>query len=113
MLRYIADEGLPHRVTLVYSARELESAPFVDELQELERANANFRLVLTMTDDPSWEGESRRIGADLLRDRLDEDLAAYTYYVAGPPGMVNGVVEELGQADIPEEQIRPDRFSGY
>ena len=113
MLRYIADEGLPHRVTLVYSARELESAPFVDELREIERANPNFRLVLTMTNDSSWDGESRHVGPDLLGDHLDGDLAAYTYYVAGPPGMVNGVVEALEQAGIPEEQVRPDRFSGY
>jgi hypothetical protein len=29
---------------------------------------------ITMTDDPSWEGESRRIGAELLRDHLGREL---------------------------------------
>ena len=37
MLRYIADERLPYRVTLVYSNRDRESAAFLDELEELER----------------------------------------------------------------------------
>ena len=32
MLRYIADGGLPYRVTLVYSNRDRESAAFLDEL---------------------------------------------------------------------------------
>src|ERR671918_2110991 len=32
MLRYVAEEGLPHRVTLVYSNRDRESTPFLDEL---------------------------------------------------------------------------------
>ena len=36
MLRYIADERLPYRVTLVYSNRDRESAAFLDELEELE-----------------------------------------------------------------------------
>ena len=36
MLRYIAEEGLPHRVTLVFSNRDRESTAFLDELQELE-----------------------------------------------------------------------------
>jgi ferredoxin-NADP reductase len=43
MLRYIAEEQLPHRVTLVYSNRDRESAAFVDELSALERDNPNLR----------------------------------------------------------------------
>jgi ferredoxin-NADP reductase len=113
MLRYIADKGLPHRVTLVYSNRDHESTPFLDELQELERANPNFRLVATMTKDPAWEGETRRIDADLLCDHLEEDLTAYTYLVAGPPVLVEAMVEMLKGTGVPEEQIRPDGFSGY
>jgi ferredoxin-NADP reductase len=113
MLRYIADNGLPHRVTLVYSNRDRESAPFLDELQELERANPSFRLVATMTKDPAWEGETRRIDAGLLRDHLEEDLTAYTYLVAGPPVLVEAMVEMLKGTGVPEEQIRPDGFSGY
>jgi ferredoxin-NADP reductase len=113
MLRYIAEERLPHRVTLVYSNRDRESTAFLDELLELERDNANIELVLTMTDDPEWDGESRRIGPDLLRDRLGDEWQDLTYLIAGPPAMVNGVVESLQAAGIPEEQLRPDRFSGY
>jgi ferredoxin-NADP reductase len=113
MLRYIAEEGLPHRVTLVYSNRDRESAAFLDELLELEGDNPNLDLVLTMTDDPSWEGESRRIGPELLRDRVGEDWQRLTYLITGPPAMVDGVVETLQAAGVPEEQLRPDRFSGY
>lgn len=113
MLRYIAEEGLAHRVTLVFSNRDRESAAFLEELEELGRANPNFRLVLTMTDDPAWDGETRRIDADVLRDHLEEDLESYTYLVAGPPPMVEAMVETLREVGISEEQIRPERFSGY
>ena len=112
MLRYIADTREPYKVTLVYSNRDRESTPFLDELQELERTLPDFRLVLTMTQDDDWDGETRYIGADLLRDQLG-DLEGFTYLVAGPPPMVEGVVEQLHEAGVPEEQVLPDRFSGY
>ena len=93
-------------MTLVYSNRDRESTAFLDELAQLAQDNPNIRVVLTMTDDDGWDGETRRIGVDLLRDHLDEDLNAFNYLVAGPPAMAEGVAETLKQGGIPEEQIR-------
>ena len=113
MLRYIAEEDLPHRVILIYSNRDRESTPFLDELSELERTRTNFDLVLTMTEESSWKGETRRIGLDLLHHHLRDDLRSYTYLAAGPPAMVDSIVGTLHAAEVPEERISADRFSGY
>jgi ferredoxin-NADP reductase len=113
MLRYIAEEGLPHRVTLVYSNRDRESTAFLDELAELEQNNPNLRVVLTMTDDKGWQGEHRRIDAEFLRDHLGDDLGSFKYMLAGPPGMVEAMVETLQQARVPDGQVKPGSFSGY
>jgi ferredoxin-NADP reductase len=113
MLRYIAEEQLPHRVTLAYSNHDRDSAAFLDELVELEHDNPNLELVLTMTNDPGWDGESRRIDAEFLRDHLGNDLQSLTYLIAGPPAMVEGVAGTLQAAGVPETQVRPERFSGY
>jgi ferredoxin-NADP reductase len=113
MLRYIADTGEPYRVTLVYSNRDRESTPFLDELPELADRIPGCTLVLTMTQDEGWEGETRYIGPGLLRDHLEGDLGDYTYLIAGPPQMVEAVTEGLSGAGVPEEQLFPDRFSGY
>jgi ferredoxin-NADP reductase len=113
MLRYIADTGEPYRVTLVYSNRDRASTPFLDELQELERTLPDFRLVLTMTQDDGWEGESRYVSAELLSDHLEDELGDYTYLVAGPPAMVEAVTGQLSAAGVPDEQVLPDSFSGY
>jgi ferredoxin-NADP reductase len=113
MLRYIADESLPYDIILVYSNRDRESTAFFDELPDLERRIPGLQVVLTMTGDPAWEGETRRVDADFLRDHLDGQLGDYTYLAAGPPPMVEGIVEMLDAAGVPEEQVLPDRFSGY
>jgi ferredoxin-NADP reductase len=113
MLRYIAEEDLPHRVTLVYSNRDRESTAFFDEIVELERAIAGLRVVFTMTDDSGWDEETRRIDAAMLRDHLGDDLASFTFLIAGPPKMVDAMEAIVSGAGVPEGQIRPARFSGY
>jgi ferredoxin-NADP reductase len=113
MLRYIDATGEPYRVTLVYSNRDRESTAFLDELEELDGRADWFRLVATMTQDPDWAGETRRIDAGMLDDVLGGGPASYTYLVAGPPAMAEGVSEMLKRAGIPEERILSDGFSGY
>jgi ferredoxin-NADP reductase len=113
MLRYIREEGLPYRVTLIFSNRDRESTAFVEELEELGQEIANFRLILTMTQDPGWEGETRRIDSQFLQDYLGEDLNENTFLVAGPPAMVEGVQEALDEAGVEEENVIAERYSGY
>src|SRR5688572_9159234 len=113
MLRYIREEGLGHRITLIYSNRDPESTAFLEELRELEQENPNFRLILTMTQDPGWDGESRKIDAQFFRDYLGDDLNEYTFLVAGPPGMVKGMQEALAEAGVKEENVIAERYSGY
>ncbi|HEY7792896.1 MAG TPA: FAD-dependent oxidoreductase [Gaiellaceae bacterium] len=112
MLRYIADTGAPYRVTLVYSNRDRASAAFLDELEELEQRIEGLRVILTMTDEPEWEGETRRLDADVLADVLG-GLEDRTFLVAGPPPMAEGVAESLRAAGLPEDRVLSDKFSGY
>jgi ferredoxin-NADP reductase len=113
MLRYIEEERLPYRVTLIYSNRDRESTAFLEELRELERETPHFRLVFTMTQDPAWEGETRRIEPGLFRDYLGESLNDCIFLVAGPPGMVEGVQEALAEAGVEEENVIAESYSGY
>jgi ferredoxin-NADP reductase len=113
MLRYIAEEGLPYRIALLYSNRDRESTAFFDELQELEQKIEGLTIVFTMTEDDAWDGESRRIDADFVHDHVGSDLAAHTWLVSGPPDMVNGVADMLESEGVPEEQVLRSRFSGY
>jgi len=112
MLRYVAHEQLPYRITLVYSNRDRQSAAFLDELEELERRIPRLRVVLTMTDEPAWEGETRHLDAEVLRD-LVGDLGSKTFLVAGPPAMAEAVADSLRDAEVPDERVLTDRFSGY
>jgi ferredoxin-NADP reductase len=114
MLRYIADKGLDeYTITLVYSNRDKESTAFFDELQELAGRVPGLSVVLTMDEDPSWDGESRRIGPEMLQDVLGGDLKSFHFMIAGPPPMAKSVEASLLEAGLPEDQVQSDSFSGY
>jgi ferredoxin-NADP reductase len=113
MLRYIREERLPYRVTLIYSNRDRESTAFLDELRELEQALPDFRLILTMTQDPGWEGETRKVDGQFVEEYLAEDLNHYTFLVAGPPAMAEGVQKALQEAGVQDENLIAERYSGY
>jgi ferredoxin-NADP reductase len=113
MLRFIVDERLAHRVTLVYSNRDRESAALLDELEEIAAANPNVRLIATMTDDEQWPGERRRIDAAFLRDHLGDAANDASYMVAGPPAMAKAVTAALNEAGVDPTLTTTDSFSGY
>lgn len=113
MLRYIREESLPYKITLIYSNRNQAEAAFLDELREHERELPEFRLILTMTQDPAWSGESRRIDPGFFKDYLGENLNDYRFMVAGPPGMVEGMKEALREAGVSEQNVIPENYTGY
>jgi ferredoxin-NADP reductase len=113
MLSHIQEERLPYRVTLVYSNRDRESTAFLDELKELAQEIPDLRLILTMTQDPGWEGETRKVDSQFFEDYLGKDLNEYTFLVAGPPAMAEGVQKALQEAGVQDENVIAERYSGY
>jgi NAD(P)H-flavin reductase len=66
-----------------------------------------------MTDDDTWEGESRKFDTEFFTDYLGESLNDYTFMVAGPPDMAEATVSALADAGVKEENVNASRFSGY
>ena len=112
MLSYIKEQNLPCQITLIYSNRNRQSAAFFNELQELTRLLPNFKLILTMTDDPDWEGEKRKVDADFIREYFP-DVNKNLYMVVGPPAMVEAVERALLEAGVEKENIKIENFTGY
>ncbi|MDR7522844.1 MAG: FAD-dependent oxidoreductase [Armatimonadota bacterium] len=116
MIKHATEQTLPHKLTLLYANRTPREAPFLEEFQEWERENPNFTFIPTMTKagtvEPRWTGRTGYIGAAFLRDAL-ENVDRPAFYVAGPPGMVDGVTRALVDAGAAEDRIRTEQFSGY
>ena len=116
MVRRAAKEKLTHRIVLFYSNRRPEDAPFLDELQALEKENPNYKLIASMTEmaksHRSWHGEVGQIDREMLLRYL-KDAASPIYYVAGPPEMVKGLHKTINGAGVDDDNIRTEEFAGY
>jgi ferredoxin-NADP reductase len=114
MLRQAANERLPRKLTLFYSNRRPEDAMFLGELQKLQTQNPNYRFIGTMTGMEKslqpWSGETGVIDKNMIA-RCVDDMAAPTYYIAGPPAMVDALQDMLVGAGA--KTIRTDEFYGY
>ena len=109
------DKGYPP-IFLYYANRCVEDAAFMDTLWELEGSNPNFHFFPTFTritpGDGGWKGKTGHISAKLLSEHIS-DLQDPIYYVAGPPGMVEGAHQLLVELAIDEGDIRTEHFAGY
>lgn len=112
MLRYIKENNLPHMITLIYSNRDQSSTAYLSEIQEMAKTMPNFKLVPTMTEDPSWDGEKRKIDAAFVKDHV-ENVSEAEYYLVGPPPMVEAIFKVLEEAGVKPENIKTENFTGY
>lgn len=112
ILRFVKEEKLPFKITLIYSNRDKDSTAFFDQILELSRKIPFFRLIITMTKDQNWPGEKRRVDSRFLKDYL-KDFDNTLFYVAGPPQMNEAVASTLTQIDVRRENIKQENFTGY
>ena len=116
ILLQAAREQLPHRLFLIYANRRPQDAPFLQELEALQRQNPSYTFVPTMTDmsrsDRSWQGETGVINQEMLAKHL-KSAASPIYYMAGPPGMVRAMRTLLNGMRVDDGDIRTEEFAGY
>ncbi len=112
MLRTLAHRGDDTPVMLISGAGTETELLFRDELAELtEKLNLT---VVEVVSRPSsdWSGRTGRIDRDLLGELLPERTGRrkIEYFVCGPPGMVNGVVEALADRNIDPSRVHTELF---
>jgi len=114
---------LAHLIFLFYSNRRPEDAPFLEELQLLERENPNYKFIPTMTkpegSQQSWRGETGYISHEMI-SKYVKSVASLTipdagpvYYIAGPPAMVAALIAMLAKSGVDDDEIRTEEFVGY
>lgn len=111
-----ARQKLPHRIFLFYANRRPEDAAFLDELQDLEKQNPNYKLIACMSEmersEHSWQGERGLIDRQMLAKYVKE-VASPIYYITGPPAMVAAMHTMLASAGVDDDNIRIEEFAGY
>lgn len=114
MIAEATNQKTDHDLTLLYSNKTPEDAPFLSDFKDMEKRNPNFTFVPVMTraDADEWSGERGHIDADLLK-RYVSDINKPIYYLSGPGDMVEAMQKMLVEAGVNEDNIRSEEFAGY
>ncbi|KTD19965.1 oxidoreductase FAD/NAD(P)-binding protein [Legionella israelensis] len=59
-----------------------------------------------------WTGEKGFINREML-EKYIKDLTQPIYYISGPAAMVAAMRKMLNEANINDDNIRTEEFSGY
>lgn len=116
IIRYVADKNLSVPIHLICSNSLPEDIAFKDEFDTIVKNHENIKISYTVS-----RPEESKVGWDGLTGRIDEkmlgklvpDLDQPTFWLCGPPGMVQALEELLDQLRVPADNIRVERFTGY
>ncbi|WP_276325315.1 ferredoxin--NADP reductase [Oceanobacillus oncorhynchi] len=114
MIAEATNQKTDHDLTLLYSNKTPEDAPFLSDFEDMEKRNRHFTFVPVMTrsDADEWSGERGHIDAELLK-RYVSDINKPIYYLSGPGDMVEAMQKMLVDAGVNEDNIRSEEFAGY
>jgi ferredoxin-NADP reductase len=59
-----------------------------------------------------WTGLAGRIDEDMIK-KLVGDIKKPTFWVCGPPAMVEAMEKTLGNLKITSDKVRSEKFTGY
>ncbi len=116
MLKYAVDKNLNIPLHLIYSNSTVEQITFRQELEEWAKTHPNIKIDMTISKPEEskspWNGIVGRID-DALIAKLVPDFASSTFWVCGPPAMVDAMEEALEKLKVPQHQIKIEKFTGY
>ena len=104
MLRSMAHRGQTSDVVHIHSAPSAKDVIFHDELQELNRGEWPYELLLHLTEDMG------HLDFESELDRLVPDWKDRPAWACGPPAMLDTLEKVWADAGVPENHLHMERF---
>jgi ring-1,2-phenylacetyl-CoA epoxidase subunit PaaE len=103
-------------ITLVYQNRNENSIIFKDELKKLQEQHPDRFEIIDVLSKPEgeWKGYRGRLStattSDILMDIAENKIERLQYFLCGPDGFMQKVIDTLVEFEVPENQIRKESF---
>jgi ferredoxin-NADP reductase len=110
MLRHRSAVHAQIEATLLVSAGSWDDVLYHDELDSFATAGVQVRCTLTRRTPPGWEGWSRRVDAQMLRDLDADPTRRPRVYVCGPTPFVERVADLFVAAGHDPSLVKTERF---
>ena len=112
MIKYATDKNLQNKLLLIYSSRVPAEICYKNEWDSWQKQNSNLKVIYTITDDPLWQGRKGRITEAVIKE-FCSGLNNVLFYICGPPAMVEGLSQLLRTMNVPQQNVKIEKFIGY
>ncbi|HEY5902962.1 MAG TPA: ferredoxin reductase [Anaerolineales bacterium] len=112
MLRHRAAAGARNPTHLLYSSRAFEDIIYYPELERLHGADGELKVshTLTRSHPEGWQGYTRRIDAEMLKEIAGPLGRSAQAFICGPTRLVESAANELVRLGVRAGQVRTERF---
>ena len=114
MLRAVLATGTQREVWMFYGLRKKDEHVFKNDLDEIARTNANVKIITAYSEPTPTckEGSDFQhkgyVSLDLLKKFLPGNN--YSFYLCGPPPMMESLSTTLGEWGVPETRVHYEAF---
>ena len=112
MILDLFENGEQRDITLIYGARNQQELYYRELFEELEKDNANFHFVPSLSDEPedsNWQG-ARGYVHETLKQTFGGIYAGHKAYMCGPPPMIDACITTLMQGRLFERDMYMENF---
>jgi ferredoxin-NADP reductase len=92
----------------------------MNDLLSWSHNHKNIKVAMTVShpeeSGEKWKGLTGRIDGNMLTKLINDwnlKVANLTFWLCGPPPMVEGVEKTLGSLKITSDKLRSEKFTGY
>ncbi len=110
-LSWMKDSGRHYDTRLYYCCNTMSELAFLDEFEKMSDSMPVVTIPVIAKEEVNPPNERGFLAAEMLARRTP-DFKQRTWYISGPPGMVNAYKKLLREAGVPKKQIHTDFFPG-
>lgn len=120
-IKYALDKKLTDtKIFLIYANSVPEEITFRQELESWARQSDNIKVAMTVSkpedSKQKWQGLKGRIDESMIKKLIEDwklEIGNLTFWLCGPPGMVEAMEKTLGLMKITSDKVRSEKFTGY
>lgn len=110
IIKYVSDKNLSTQIFLIYSDSSEEDMPYKKELDDLSKSHPNIKIKFVFT---KTEGRIDEDKIKSLSQNWGLEIAKCTWWLCGPPPMVDAMEQIIVKLQIPFGRVRVEKFTGY
>ena len=117
IIHYVSNIKLPNKINLIYSCKNQDDVPFIEQLMDLSDSNPNFKLNFLISDGPtnklkSYSVNSGRVTSEIIKKIIGSSLIGKKFLICGPPHFMKSMTNSVVSMGANKRNIITEAFNG-